>query len=117
MSAIIFILAFQPIIDHLLKNERFGVMINEKRVITLPYADNFCLITTDMRAHKRLMAELNSHINSMGMSLKPSKCRAFSLVKGKPSVVNFHIGDNLVPSILYEEQKFLQEQRQHPALP
>ena len=43
----------------------------------------------------------------MGMSLKPSKCRSFSLVKGKPTVVDFHIGENLIPSILHEEQKFL----------
>ena len=107
MSAIIFILAFQPIIDHLMKNEKFGVLINEQRVITLPYADNFCLITTDMRSHKRLVAEIHSHINSMGMSLKPSKCRSFSLVKGKPTVVDFCIGNNIVPSILHEEQKFL----------
>ena len=107
MSAIIFILAFQPIIDNLVKNEHFGVLINEKRVITLPYADDFCLMTTDMRVHKRLISEIHSYINSMGMSLKPAKCRSFSLVKGKPTVVDFHIGDNLVPSILHEEQKFL----------
>ena len=74
MSAIIFMLAFQPIIDHLMKNDKFGVLINGQRVITLPYADDFCLITTDMRSHKRLIAEIHSHINSMGMSLKPVKC-------------------------------------------
>ena len=77
MSAIIFILAFQPIIDHLRKNDKFGVMINGKRVITLPYADDFCLITTDMRAHKRLISEIHCHINSMGMSLKPQNAGRF----------------------------------------
>ena len=75
MSAIIFILAFQPISDHLMMNDKYGVLINEQRVITLPYADDFCLTTTDMKSHKRLIAEIHSQINSMGMSLKPSKCR------------------------------------------
>ena len=43
----------------------------------------------------------------MGMKLKPSKCRSFSLSAGKPSTVPFHIGDSDVPSIRDEEQKFL----------
>ena len=41
------------------------------------------------------------------MALKPFKCRSFSLVKGKPTCVDFKIGENIVPSILNEEQKFL----------
>ena len=41
MSPIIFILTFQPIIDFILKNEDFGVMVGGERVITLPYADDF----------------------------------------------------------------------------
>ena len=57
--------------------------------------------------HKLPISEIYSHINSMGMSLKPSKCRSFSLVKGKPTCVDFYIGEHLVPSILHEEQKFL----------
>ena len=43
----------------------------------------------------------------MGMKLKPSKCRGFSLCAGKPKAEIFHIGDNDVPSIRDEEQKFL----------
>ena len=43
----------------------------------------------------------------MGMKLKPSKCRSFSLLSGSPSVVPFHIGGNPVASIRDEEQKFL----------
>ena len=107
MSPIIFILTFQPIIDFIIQNEDFGVMINGERVITLPYADDFCLITRDMRTQQRLINQINFHINSMGMKLKPSKCRSFSIKSGKPSVVPFHIGENHIPSIAHEEQKFL----------
>ena len=42
----------------------------------------------------------------MGMALKPSKCRSFSLVRGKQTVVDSKIGDNVVPSILNEEEIF-----------
>ena len=107
MSPIIFILTFQPVIDFIIKSERFGVMINDQRVITLPYADDFCLITTDMRTQQRLISEINFHIQSMGMQLKPEKCRTFSIKSGKPSVVPFNIGEQQIPSIAHEEQKFL----------
>ena len=43
----------------------------------------------------------------MGMKLKPSKCRSFSLSCGKPTVVPFNIGGSPVASIRDEEQKFL----------
>ena len=41
------------------------------------------------------------------MKLKPSKCRSFSITSGKPSVVEFQIGDHKIPSIKDEDQKFL----------
>ena len=43
----------------------------------------------------------------MGMMLKPSKCRSFSLKSGRPEKENFKIGEHPVPSIADEEQKFL----------
>ena len=107
LSPIIFVLTFQPIINFLLQNENFGVELNGQKMITLPYADDFCLITTNMRTQQKLINQLNSHIQSMGMKLKPSKCRTFSLKSGKPSQTSFHIGDNDIPSIAVEEQKFL----------
>ena len=58
-----------------------------------------------MRAMKK--AWLSAHIQSMGMQLKPSKCRAFSIKSGRPAIVSFHIGNHPIPSIAQEEQKFL----------
>ena len=43
----------------------------------------------------------------MGMKLKPSKCRSFSLCSGTPTVIPFPIGGSPVASIRDEEQKFL----------
>ena len=107
LSPIIFILTFQPIIDFIKENDDYGVTVNGEKVITLPFADDFCLITRNKITQQRLISEINSHIQSMGMKLKPSKCRAFSIRSGKPSIVPFYIGNQPIPSIAHEEQKFL----------
>ena len=107
MSPIIFILAFNPIIDFILKQDNYGYELNGKKIITLPYADDFCLVTTNMRVQQRLISEINNHIQGMGMRLKPVKCRSFSIQQGKPTVIHFNIGDSVIPSIHEEEQKFL----------
>ena len=100
-------MAFNPIIDFILKQEQFGYELNNKKVITLPYADDFCLITTNMRVQQRLISEIDNHIQGMGMRLKPVKCRSFSIQQGKPSVIHFKISEAIIPSIHEEEQKFL----------
>ena len=42
----------------------------------------------------------------MGMKIKPSKCRSFSIKSGSPEVVDFNIEGKQVPSIANEDQKF-----------
>ena len=73
----------------------------------LPYADDFCLITTDLRKHQKIQNEIKSKIESMGMRLKPAKCTSFSIRSGVPSRINFTIGETEIPNIFQEEQKFL----------
>ena len=46
-------------------------------------------------------------IESMGMKIKPSKCRSFSLSSGKPNIIQFNFENYNIPSISEEEQKFL----------
>ena len=78
-----------------------------EKIITLPFADDFCLITTNKRTHQRLQNEINLKIESMGFRLKPSKCRTFSICSGKPTNVPFTIRSMVIPSIQDKEQKFL----------
>ena len=112
LSPTIFLMAFNPVLQQL-KNmeEKFGYKVhNDDKttpVITLPYADDFCAITTNMRSHQKIIDEIHRNISSMGMRLKPSKCRSFSISAGKAVDVPFHIGDSRIPSIRDEEQKFL----------
>ena len=50
---------------------------------------------------------MKSKIEIMGMRLKPAKCRSFSIRAGVPTRINFTIGENEIPNIFQEEQKFL----------
>ena len=46
LSPIIFLLVFNPILQFLQENSNFGYKLQDKSFITLPFADDFCLITT-----------------------------------------------------------------------
>ena len=112
LSPTIFLMVFNPVLLKLqLMEERFGYKLHTENktssIITLPYADDFCLITTNMRSHQNIINDIHRNINSMGMRLKPSKCRSFSICGGKAKKILFHIGDKRIPSICDEEQKFL----------
>ena len=107
LSPIIFLLAFNPVLKSLQEELGSGYNLRGENFITLPYADDFCLITTNSRTHQRLMNVIDSHIESMGMRIKPSKCRTFSLKSGKPSKVDFNIKEDRIPNLFEEEQKFL----------
>ena len=112
LSPTIFLMVFNPVLLKL-KNmeEKFGYKLHSENtstpIITLPYADDFCLITTNLKTHQNIMNEIESNINSMGMKLKPSKCRSFSIQSGSSANIPFYIGDTRIPSISEEEQKFL----------
>ena len=97
------------ITKHQQPQAKFGYNLkeNEENFVTLPYTDDLCLISRDKRSHQRLINEISKHINSMGMKIKPSKCRSFSIKSGLPDIVNFDIEGYQVPSIANEEQKFL----------
>ena len=108
LSPIIFLLVFNPILQDLQnQSDQIGYKLGEISYVTLPYADDFCLISTHKTSHQKLIKKIHSHVNSMGMKLKPSKCRSFSLSGGRPEAVSFSIGDYPIPSIRDEEQKFL----------
>ena len=112
LSPTVFFMVFNPVLQHL-KNieERCGYKLHSETTttshITLPFADDFCLITTHKKTHSNLLKIINTHITSMGMKLKPSKCRHLTISSGTAKDIPFHIGDNRIPSIRDEEQKFL----------
>ena len=107
ISPVIFLLVFNPILQKLQENLHKGYKLGDVSHVTTPYADDFCLISTRSTSHQKMINDLHIQISSMGMKLKPSKCRSFSISGGRPVVFPFHIGDDEIASIRDEEQKFL----------
>ena len=56
-SPIAFLICFNPIIETLLSKSEMGYNLNGTRFITLPYADDFCAITTHKIKHQKLARE------------------------------------------------------------
>ena len=72
----LFLMTFIPKLQ-LLKNMENHCLREDVSPITLPYADDFCVITTDKKKQHKYINMVNdkitSMITSMGMKLKPSK--------------------------------------------
>ena len=107
LSPIIFIWVFNPIIKAITKDPKLGYTIGDHTIATLPFADDFTLLTTHKAKHQKAITTIKKNIESLGMRLKPSKCRNFSLSAGKPTKIPFSIGDSNVPSIADEDQHYL----------
>ena len=43
----------------------------------------------------------------MGLKLKASKCKSLSIVSGKPQVIDFSLGDDILETLDKENHKFL----------
>ena len=109
LSPIIFLMCFNPILEDLKRFEvSDGYSLDGMPFITLPFADDFNLITRDIRKHKKLMVRLNDLTKSMGLKLKPRKCRSLTIRAGKSEEVVFSLGDSEIMSILRDKyHKFL----------
>jgi hypothetical protein len=107
LSPIIFLAVFNPILEKLQQNEQFGYSLNGSKFITTPFADDFNLMTTNKRTHQRLLNEISVWTKSMNLKLKPVKCKSLSIVSGKPTPIEFSLGENNVSSIKDDPHKFL----------
>ena len=87
---------------------KYKYKLGDVSFITLPFADDFNLITRDIRKHKKLMARLHELTTSMGLKLKPRKCRSLSVRAGKSEAIPCSFGEAEIASILNDKyHKFL----------
>jgi hypothetical protein len=108
-SLIIFLACFNPILEKLesLKLTK-GFNHLGLRHITLPFADDFNLLTGHKVTHQNIIKEIVGWTTSMGLVLKPRKCKSLSIKAGCSAAVEFSLGDYAMASIKQEPYlKFL----------
>ena len=81
-------------------------------MVTTPFADDFNLITQNKAMHQKLVTDIAEKIKSMGLELKPQKCRSLSIEKGKIENIVFKLKDYdekdiNIDSIIDKPMKFL----------
>jgi hypothetical protein len=78
------------------------------RHITLPFADDFNLLTGHKVTQQNIIKEIVGWVTSMGLVLKPRKCKSLSIKAGCSAVVEFSLGDYAMVSIKQDPyMKFL----------
>ena len=107
LSPVIFLLIFNPLLEKLKLELQHGYEINNIRYITTPFADDFNLLTKNKKTHQRIINNLQYWTTSMGLKLKPSKCKSLSIVGGKPQSVMFNLADDVLDTLENEPHKFL----------
>ena len=101
LSGIIFLIVFNPIIEHIKKHiETHGYEITTKNssassVITTPFADDFNIITREKTMHQELVTDVEEKIKTMGLVIKPSKCRSLTIQNGKVENIHFKLKDTI----------------------
>ena len=107
LSPIIFLLCFNPIVQYLESELSHGYLVQDTKIITTPFADDFSLITSNKRTHQRIITTIRSHTLSLGLKLKSSKCRSLSISRGKALNIPFKLGSDIISSVEDESHKFL----------
>jgi hypothetical protein len=106
---IIFLACFNPILEKL-ESLRLTKGFNHLGLhhITLPFADDFNLLTGHKVTHQNIIKQIACWAISMGLVLKPRKCKSLSIKAGCSAVVEFSLGDYAMASIMQNPyMKFL----------
>ena len=107
LSPIIFLIVFNPLIERLQQEVKFGFQLQNMSYITTPFADDFNIITTNRRTHQRIINLIDNCCKSMGLKLKPSKCRSLSIVSGSSCDIPFTIDGVNLETLKTKHHKFL----------
>ena len=87
----IFLVVFQPLLNFLLKHKSQGCKLGNHHVVTLPFADDFEVISNHQTKHQKLVLEVQAKAESMGLEFKASKCRSLSIKSGIVTSVPFSL--------------------------
>ena len=107
LSPMIFVMCINPLAEYLKSSESFGYKLNDCRYITTFFADDFCLITGNKKTHQRITNALSTYTTSMGLKLKPSKCKSLSISSGKLDTnTEFHVYGQSISTLGKSDDQF-----------
>ena len=116
-SGVIFLIVFNPILEYIkLQKEKQGYELKAKEtvkyVITTQFADDFNVISKNSTSHQELVSDVEKKLQSMGLVLKPLKCRSLSVRSGKVTKMTFNLKSSTgvslpILSVLEKPMKFL----------
>ena len=115
-SGVIFLIVFNPIIAYIKSQKDKGYDLSTKTnamyVNTTPFADDFNVMSRNMKQHQTLVTDVEKKLQSMGLVLKAPKCRSLSIQSGKISNVQFYLITNTnsevpISSVIEKPLKFL----------
>jgi hypothetical protein len=97
---IIFLACFNLILEKL-ESLRLQKGFNHQglRHITLPFVDDFNLLTGHKVTHRNIIKDIISWTTSMGLILKPRKCKLLNIKVSCSAVEEFKLGDYTTASI------------------
>ena len=67
LGPVIFLLVFNPILQYLQNNSHTGYKLGDMSYVTLPYTDDFCLISTNKTTHRKIIDKIHFNVFSMGI--------------------------------------------------
>jgi hypothetical protein len=92
----IFLACFNTILEKLESLRRTkGFNRLDLNYITLPFANDFNLLTGHRVTHQNIIKEIVGWATLMGLVLKPRKCKSLSIKAGCSAVVEFSLGITL----------------------
>ena len=117
LSGVIFLIVFNPIIEYIKsQKEKQGYQLTSKTnamyVNTTPFADDFNVMSRNMKQHQTLVTDVEKKLQSMGLVLKAPKCRSLSIQSGKITNIQFYLKTNAnsavpISSVIEKPMKFL----------
>ena len=108
----------KPIVKYIKKHkETHGYKLTTSatsviNVITTPFADDFNIITHNKTMHQALVTDVENKLKSMGLVIKPKKCRSLSIQGGKTVNIPFRLKDKetgedvIIDSVIEKPMKF-----------
>lgn len=107
LSPIIFLMAINPLLNLICRDEHHGYNFRGKSIVSLAFADDITLCYRNKKTAQRLLYRIDEQFKSVGLTLKPAKCKSLSICSGKVSGINFQLGGQDLENIQYNSFKFL----------